>query len=162
MTCFAFLMIRQPPRSTRTDTLCPYTTLFRSPARRGCATDVRGDQDRHLRPAAAGLLHGGAPDVPVLRRQRGEGLQAVAADVAAGRVLAADARPPGAGAGARLPVAVDRGRAVAGAGQHLAVAQLAARPRAGAAAGSVPGLRLAAHRAGPEHRPAPGLRSDRP
>src|SRR3546814_8559340 len=27
--CF-FLMIRQPPRSTRTDTLFPYTTLFRS------------------------------------------------------------------------------------------------------------------------------------
>src|SRR3546814_13979516 len=27
-------MIRRPPRSTRTDTLCPYTTLFRSPARR--------------------------------------------------------------------------------------------------------------------------------
>src|SRR3546814_12150492 len=27
-----FLMIRRPPRSTRTDTLCPYTTLFRSPA----------------------------------------------------------------------------------------------------------------------------------
>src|SRR3546814_5533465 len=24
-------MIRRPPRSTRTDTLCPYTTLFRSP-----------------------------------------------------------------------------------------------------------------------------------
>src|SRR3546814_7919855 len=24
------LMIRQPPRSTRTDTLCPYTTRFRS------------------------------------------------------------------------------------------------------------------------------------
>src|SRR3546814_4759418 len=23
-------MIRRPPRSTRTDTLCPYTTLFRS------------------------------------------------------------------------------------------------------------------------------------
>src|SRR3546814_4279177 len=31
-----FLMIRRPPRSTRTDTLFPYTTLFRSPrARRG-------------------------------------------------------------------------------------------------------------------------------
>src|SRR3546814_11203740 len=32
-----FLMIRRPPRSTRTDTLFPYTTLFRSclyPARR--------------------------------------------------------------------------------------------------------------------------------
>src|SRR3546814_16341580 len=27
-----FLMIRRPPRSTRTDTLFPYTTLFRSPA----------------------------------------------------------------------------------------------------------------------------------
>src|SRR3546814_4777258 len=25
-----FLIIRRPPRSTRTDTLCPYTTLFRS------------------------------------------------------------------------------------------------------------------------------------
>src|SRR3546814_8594958 len=25
-------MIRRPPRSTRTDTLCPYTTLFRSEA----------------------------------------------------------------------------------------------------------------------------------
>src|SRR3546814_991276 len=37
MTChictyllFFFLMIRRPPRSTRTDTLFPYTTLFRS------------------------------------------------------------------------------------------------------------------------------------
>src|SRR3546814_10515475 len=37
---FFFLMIRRPPRSTRTDTLFPYTTLFRSgdrgiPRRRG-------------------------------------------------------------------------------------------------------------------------------
>src|SRR3546814_1478438 len=30
---FFFLMIRRPPRSTRTDTLFPYTTLFRSPPR---------------------------------------------------------------------------------------------------------------------------------
>src|SRR3546814_17599138 len=29
---FFFLIIRRPPRSTRTDTLCPYTTLFRSEA----------------------------------------------------------------------------------------------------------------------------------
>src|SRR3546814_12069106 len=29
--CFFFLRIRRPPRSTRTDTLCPYTTPFRSP-----------------------------------------------------------------------------------------------------------------------------------
>src|SRR3546814_13150904 len=32
--CF-FLMIRRPPRSTRTDTLFPYTTLFRSVPRPG-------------------------------------------------------------------------------------------------------------------------------
>src|SRR3546814_12348166 len=30
VSCFFFLMIRRPPRSTRTDTLFPYTTLFRS------------------------------------------------------------------------------------------------------------------------------------
>src|SRR3546814_9401405 len=37
---FFFLMIRRPPRSTRTDTLFPYTTLFRSLAglRRACET----------------------------------------------------------------------------------------------------------------------------
>src|SRR3546814_12318575 len=33
-------MIRRPPRSTRTDTLFPYTTLFRSPrARQSAAAD---------------------------------------------------------------------------------------------------------------------------
>src|SRR3546814_8428972 len=32
VSCFVFfLMRRRPPRSTRTDTLFPYTTLFRSP-----------------------------------------------------------------------------------------------------------------------------------
>src|SRR3546814_7783010 len=30
LLCIFFLMIRRPPRSTRTDTLFPYTTLFRS------------------------------------------------------------------------------------------------------------------------------------
>src|SRR3546814_3651314 len=30
LVLFFFLMIRRPPRSTRTDTLFPYTTLFRS------------------------------------------------------------------------------------------------------------------------------------
>src|SRR3546814_3647205 len=30
MSVIFFLMIRRPPRSTRTDTLFPYTTLFRS------------------------------------------------------------------------------------------------------------------------------------
>src|SRR3546814_7602573 len=33
LRCFFFLMIRRPPRSTRTDTLFPYTTLFRSARR---------------------------------------------------------------------------------------------------------------------------------
>src|SRR3546814_17271400 len=39
--CFFFLMIRRPPRSTRTDTLFPYTTLFRSNLVSGepCAKD---------------------------------------------------------------------------------------------------------------------------
>src|SRR3546814_4039975 len=39
-------MIRRPPRSTRTDTLFPYTTLFRStetwPARIAAVTDLAG------------------------------------------------------------------------------------------------------------------------
>src|SRR3546814_9201332 len=34
-------MIRRPPRSTRTDTLFPYTTLFRSPRRSCCGSSSR-------------------------------------------------------------------------------------------------------------------------
>src|SRR3546814_9096326 len=41
VSCFFFLMIRRPPRSTRTDTLFPYTTLFRSYGR----ADPRGRSD---------------------------------------------------------------------------------------------------------------------
>src|SRR3546814_11326949 len=37
-----FLMIRRPPRSTRTDTLFPYTTLFRSWQGRGPAAGAPG------------------------------------------------------------------------------------------------------------------------
>src|SRR3546814_7192243 len=45
--CFIFfLMIRRPPRSTRTDTLFPYTTLFRSASRR-----APGDGRRDRLPA---------------------------------------------------------------------------------------------------------------
>src|SRR3546814_14592386 len=33
-------MRRRPPRSTRTDTLCPYTTLFRSCSTRTSATNL--------------------------------------------------------------------------------------------------------------------------
>src|SRR3546814_6385544 len=58
---FFFLMIRRPPRSTRTDTLFPYTTLFRSGNVGGLGSDddhlcliigrcrVRGHRDRPLR-----------------------------------------------------------------------------------------------------------------
>src|SRR3546814_15904401 len=36
-------MIRRPPRSTRTDTLFPYTTLFRSPDARAADIEWLGD-----------------------------------------------------------------------------------------------------------------------
>src|SRR3546814_15456458 len=61
-------MIRRPPRSTRTDTLFPYTTLFRSRGERGAAKKCkRADvADRILskhavRPAivARGAMFGG-------------------------------------------------------------------------------------------------------
>src|SRR3546814_9301984 len=49
-------MIRRPPRSTRTDTLFPYTTLFRSPRPHPHARDPHEDDDpagdgRHRRHA---------------------------------------------------------------------------------------------------------------
>src|SRR3546814_3617995 len=45
--CFVlfFLMIRRPPRSTRTDTLFPYTTLFRSTS---CRIDASGRSCRSI------------------------------------------------------------------------------------------------------------------
>src|SRR3546814_9539492 len=57
-------MIRRPPRSTRTDTLFPYTTLFRSPLlRRGCSAEV-GDEILRLSGdgvnAVAGAVERGA------------------------------------------------------------------------------------------------------
>src|SRR3546814_12154549 len=42
---FFFLMIRRPPRSTRTDTLFPYTTLFRS----GFFTDEKTSNSQLVR-----------------------------------------------------------------------------------------------------------------
>src|SRR3546814_15022352 len=46
-------MIRRPPRSTRTDTLFPYTTLFRSATEANVAGDARRGRARSHR----GLLH---------------------------------------------------------------------------------------------------------
>src|SRR3546814_6010494 len=55
-----FLMIRRPPRSTRTDTLFPYTTLFRSPAychRRAAPNNLGQSMNRtSALPFAAALL----------------------------------------------------------------------------------------------------------
>src|SRR3546814_6864894 len=73
-------MIRRPPRSTRTDTLFPYTTLFRSQA----AFDVNlatlfqialdhADQpvavDDDIMPFGALLALAGHPVLPVFRRR---------------------------------------------------------------------------------------------
>src|SRR3546814_5282285 len=38
-------MIRRPPRSTRTDTLFPYTTLFRSPVQHDIGKDGESDDE---------------------------------------------------------------------------------------------------------------------
>src|SRR3546814_8386082 len=67
-------MIRRPPRSTRTDTLFPYTTLFRSGpgGGRACADPRRGG--RRLR--AAGGPHrrigGGHREGPRRRHEPGQ------------------------------------------------------------------------------------------
>src|SRR3546814_20329201 len=45
---FFFLMLRRPPISTRTDTLFPYTTLFRSGARH--ADRAVPGRKQHIRP----------------------------------------------------------------------------------------------------------------
>src|SRR3546814_7273396 len=55
---FFFLMIRRPPRSTRTDTLFPYTTLFRSiqgRARRDPGNFMGTDRERAMK--ACGKIH---------------------------------------------------------------------------------------------------------
>src|SRR3546814_9824056 len=50
-------MIRRPPRSTRTDTLFPYTTLFRSLRRRAARISARlPDRQCRARPAGRARL----------------------------------------------------------------------------------------------------------
>src|SRR3546814_17961670 len=50
-------MIRRPPRSTRTDTLLPYTTLFRSVARRNLFRDELGDIEQRVHDGLAVEVH---------------------------------------------------------------------------------------------------------
>src|SRR3546814_12231728 len=73
-----FLMIQRPPRSTRTDTLLPYTTLFRSDRGGGDAArhrhgapDDGGRGPAHLLGRRAGL--GGRPRRRRLSDRRGDG-----------------------------------------------------------------------------------------
>src|SRR3546814_16268395 len=66
--CFFFLMIRRPPRSTRTDTLFPYTTLFRSAVH--VPIDDLGDVGATLRAAKCGAPPIAAGDE--LERARGD------------------------------------------------------------------------------------------
>src|SRR3546814_17982965 len=75
-----FLMIRRPPRSTRTDTLFPYTTLFRSRSRRAERRDRDhgrrcGDRSgHHRRPRRVGVH----PAVKAVARPAGSVSAAVA------------------------------------------------------------------------------------
>src|SRR3546814_8956747 len=71
-------MIRRPPRSTRTDTLFPYTTLFRSRE----LPDSLADQYVIDHLVALGVDHGDA----VGRAERDEGLAAVFQDTHADRL----------------------------------------------------------------------------
>src|SRR3546814_9973121 len=64
-------MIRRPPRSTRTDTLFPYTTLFRSPG----DADSRGREQRRRRsgkPSASYLFDYRAQGARACYRPSGE------------------------------------------------------------------------------------------
>src|SRR3546814_21066065 len=58
LSCFFFLMIRRPPRATRTDTLFPYTTLFRSRRLKPCAAISVGLCGQEVK-IALGLTAGG-------------------------------------------------------------------------------------------------------
>src|SRR3546814_14383582 len=61
-------MIRRPPRSTRTDTLFPYTTLFRSSLQPKCAASGRGDAGPVEGRSAHRLMPGSADGGPLPSR----------------------------------------------------------------------------------------------
>src|SRR3546814_13246362 len=67
LVCF-FLMIRRPPRSTRTDTRVPYTTLFRSRGGKVDNRQVHRDAAEHRKRPLSGecaALPGKAPEIAV-------------------------------------------------------------------------------------------------
>src|SRR3546814_4195932 len=61
-------MIRRPPRSTRTDTLFPYTTLFRSQVAVAAAAAAKGLELGVARLAAERAARGFTGHVPLLSR----------------------------------------------------------------------------------------------
>src|SRR3546814_18332484 len=67
-----FLLLRRPPRSTRTDTLFPYTTLFRSP--RLARLDAPGQEAAEIGIALQGRRQHreGAVRLDLGRRHRSE------------------------------------------------------------------------------------------
>src|SRR3546814_6144757 len=73
-------MIRRPPRSTRTDTLCPYTTLCRSVDRRPLGEAGHGRELHALVGDLAVGLEAGDPDVELLGDEPG-GVAEAGADV---------------------------------------------------------------------------------
>src|SRR3546814_16271395 len=54
-------MVRRPPRSTRTDTLCPYTTLFRSGQLGMALVTGAGREKDALSVGITFAMHGGVP-----------------------------------------------------------------------------------------------------
>src|SRR3546814_11851657 len=125
-------MIRRPPRSTRTDTLFPYTTLFRSIA---IAADAAGGGFKETK-------------ARVDRDRRVDGRTALPQDIDAGEGRERVRRPGRAGAaeyfgsraeaGADRPIsgldvgpfpALDAGRLAAGQRNGLGLGARAARPR---------------------------------
>src|SRR3546814_3057251 len=58
-------MIRRPPRSTRTDTLFPYPTLFRSDRPARVEAEAGGRSDRHPAQRQGRFGHASRGDLPV-------------------------------------------------------------------------------------------------
>src|SRR3546814_6950507 len=69
---FFFLRIRRPPRSTRTDTLFPYTTLFRSPCPCPFRAGGRCDSHSRIRRGTRCSPRHGSRYSPIAARRRSE------------------------------------------------------------------------------------------
>src|SRR3546814_14057801 len=67
---FFFLMIRRPPRSTRTDTLFPYTTLFRSWESAPPQASPAGRSPRRPRVRSSDVARPHAARCAIRRRER--------------------------------------------------------------------------------------------